>query len=374
MKLSFHVFRGLLCLAAGVLLSLMELCFFEHVGVNSLPFLLISILTVSAVFWYFRSEGSVAVPLIYTVALTFLLEALGRQVDVRLLLACLLVLTVLHMQSRLAAAASRPHTGDPAPGLTLLTVLLCGSVVMVSTFRIYRDVLRPNLPEEKRFSLLERRTVPGAPKTARETAQGSAKQSPQSLPTGKKRAALAKSEKGTKKKAPALKTPVRPFPTRRALLTAAAAAACVWLAVNGLRELRYRLWLRKVLASPPERQVAAIYRYLLRAMAVCGYPRRPSETPLEYLGEARGDDIPVSRRQLRSVTEAFLLSQYGGRTILPALREECMAIFRALPGQVKRGRGRKFYYLRYLPGMRRPFAINRRKNLGYLIFQGGESR
>lgn len=373
MKLPFRSFRNLLCLSAGVLLSLLELHFFRGAGYLSAAFFLILALTIPTVFLYFRSEHSVAAPLIYTAALTFLLEVLGRSVDVRVLLACLLILAVLYIQSRLSANESRPHTGTPSPGLTLLTVLLCGILAMGSTFWIYRDILLPNLPEGERFSLMDRRAASDRAEMERKTAQSSIKESPKPAPAQNQHAALAESAKKTKK-APALKPPSPRFPVGQVLLTAAAAAVCGLLAAAALRELRYRLWLRKLFDSPPERQVAAIYRFVLRAMAACGYPRQVSETPLEYLGEAWGENAPISSEQLRTVTDAFLLTQYGGRTVSPELWEECLSIFRDLPEQVKRGRGRRFYYLRYLRRTHRPSDPDSRRQPRQLTIQGGEIR
>ncbi|MEA4992846.1 MAG: DUF4129 domain-containing protein [Oscillibacter sp.] len=366
MKPPSRVFRSLLCLLAGMLLSLMELRFFGGVKENALTFVLISIVTVPAVFWYFRLEYGVAAPVFYTVFLAFLLELLGISVDVGVLLACLLVLAVLYMQSRMAAIEARPHAGALSRGPALVTVLLCALLVTGGTFEIYRQVLLPALPEGERVSLLERLTDTPEKEPKREE-----EQSPPPAPDLDPNAALEESAKGTKT-APALEPPSRSFSLGRAVLIAAVAGACFALTLAALRELRYRLWLRKMLASSPEEQVDAVYRCVVRAMAVCGYPRKPSETPLEYLGKERGDDAPVFPRQLQAVTESFLLSRYGGQAVSLPCKEECLAIFRALPQQVKRSRGRRFYYLNYLREMRRPFGPGLGKRFRRLTGKEGE--
>lgn len=355
MKLIFRAFRGLLYLLAGMLISLMELCFFGDAKVNSLVFLFISMVTVPAVFWYFQLEYGVAAPLLYTVFLAFLLEVLGISVDAGVLLACLLVLAVLYMQSRMAAIEARPHVGAPSHGSVLVTVLLCAVLAAGATFGIYQQVLLPVFPEGERVSLLERLGDTPEKASEWEAAQSGAKQSSPSAPSLDRNAALAESAKGTTK-APALEPPASPFPLGRTALIAALAGVCVVVALAALGELRYRLWLRKMLASSPEEQVDAVYRCVTRAMAVCGYSRKPSETPLEYLKKARGDDAPVSTRQLTAVTEGFLRTRYGGQAVSLQCKEECLAAFRALPQQVKHRRGRRFYYLSYLRKMRRPFV------------------
>lgn len=362
MNLPFRIARYLLCLAAGVFLSLLELRFFEPAGIVSLPFFLILAATVPAVFLYFRSADSVAAPLTYTVALTLLLEALGRSVNVWVLLACLLALTVLYMNSRLIANLSRPNTGTSAPGLMLLTILLCGSIATASTFQIYRMVLRPNIQAGERLSLPER--LAGLTASIPGPSESDAEQ--KSPPVPEQRAALAESAKG-RNSAPALKEPGQPAPVFKILLVI---AACAAILAAALAELRYRLWLRRMLALAPEQQIEELYRYLLRALEVCGYPRHPAQTPREYLESGGLDGAPVPRERLQAVTEAFVLARYGGR-VSPEARDECLTLFRELPGLVKRGRGNRFYYLRYLPGMRRFCGAELRGSARPLTVKGG---
>ncbi len=66
--------------------------------------------------------------------------------------------------------------------------------------------------------------------------------------------------------------------------------------------------------SPEARTVREVYREFLRLMARLGRPRRPEETPLEFLGRVRPDILPVAG-EAEEVTAAYLQVRYGERSL-----------------------------------------------------------
>lgn len=64
--------------------------------------------------------------------------------------------------------------------------------------------------------------------------------------------------------------------------------------------------------SPEARTVREIYREFLRLMARLGRPRRPDETPLEFLGRVRSD-LPTVATEADELTAAYIQVRYGER-------------------------------------------------------------
>lgn len=358
MKQTFFRFTGtLLCIVAGVLLSLLELRFFQGSGPTLRIFLVIAALTIPAVFLYRRSRTSVFFPLLYTVGLVLILEALGLRGKLWVPLACLFVLALLYMQTQLAESARRAgRTGSSAPGPAFAAALICGMLVMLSTVQIYKTVLVPQLPEKPAVTVYPGRT--GQPEPER-TAP------PQPLSREKPAAGDAGREARTSLAPPAdWGTPLKWL-----LLLAAAAAAGVLLGMAAFQYIRYRSWRNRVLAAPKQRQISAFYRYFLRCLAACGCPRAPGETPLEYLRQAETEDFPLPMEAFGTATQAFLASFYGGKEVSSEAYEDSLVLFQSAPGRVKANKGRKFYYLHYL----RKMYWNRGKTGGPALGGGGDA-
>lgn len=57
--------------------------------------------------------------------------------------------------------------------------------------------------------------------------------------------------------------------------------------------------------------IRGIYATMLRFTANLGFPRRPGETPYEYL-PTLSQNWPESREQLSYITETYIRVRYGG--------------------------------------------------------------
>ena len=337
----FRLVQSLLCLAAGVLLSVIELGFFGGAGIISIPFLIILIVTAPAVFLYVRSGSSAVFIFIYTVCIFFLLELLNSGINIIVLLACLFTLVLLHGLTILGQSAEKSHVKKPAYSLNFLIVLICAAVAAVSTFQIYDHVLRSNLPESQKYALLNREYIASNQNTPENESVTADPPDGQTAQTGIR--------KGDGDIAPP-RTPPGSILIPGAIIVVAA-AVCVVTTVVLYKYFKYRKWLKKTLASPPETQVLEFYTYFLCSLAVCGYPRKTHETPIEYLDNTQMDGFPLPAARFGEVTGAFVASQYGGKEISSSACESCRSLFCSLPALVKAKMGRRFYYLRYIRKM-----------------------
>ena len=336
MKLSFfRVSHSVICLLCGAALSALEMGFFGEASFLSLYFLIVMAVTIPAVFLCAGAKGNVFYIFMYTLALAFLFEVIGQPADIRILLACLFTQALLFAQTGFSVNAARFSAKRPAFGASLVTVLVCVSIVASLTFFVYRRVLEPLLPESEKYALLY---IEPRPAPERESLVP-----PPVAPT---HANVDDGPDEVPPQAP-LREPINP----RVFLIFALALILLFCGYVAFRYFRYRRWLSKTLAAPPEEQVFILYRHFLRMLGVCGHPRRECETPLELLRRPDVDSLPLPVAEFSAVTDTFVAAQYGGRPVSAGELDQYISLFSAIPPLVKSRLGRRFYYLRYLRRM-----------------------
>jgi uncharacterized membrane protein YhaH (DUF805 family) len=73
----------------------------------------------------------------------------------------------------------------------------------------------------------------------------------------------------------------------------------------------------------PRRAVIAAYARLERVLAAHGFPRKPSEAPLEYLARML-TDLSVSHRAARALTELFERAKFSQHAVGPEMKEQAI--------------------------------------------------
>jgi len=125
---------------------------------------------------------------------------------------------------------------------------------------------------------------------------------------------------------------------------AALAAYLVWLVVGGLREDR-RAGSRPggTAFSPAQRRVLAAYAHVCRALARAGLPRRPSQTPAEFLQairNARDRGLPTEfLHGAHQLTQQFSAVRYADAEPTEAAVRRAEELRRTLPGMLKKAKG-----------------------------------
>ena len=331
----FRFIKALLCVAAGALLSVIELGFFSGIGILSLTFLVILIVTVAAVFMYIRSENSCVFICIYTVCLFFVLELSGKSADIITLLSCLSALALLFAHARFERNADRFRVKKPPYGANLLAIITCAAIVFLTVFQLYTYILLPRLSESEVIEL------PEIIETLDEPVM-----TPPPLPAAQNMHADSAS--------PYTATPFRQPrgpDIWRWVLIACISIICAVAAFIMHRYRKYRSWVSKTLSSPPEKQISEFYMHFLRCLAICGFPRKTSETPFDYLCNMETEEFPLPPGDFTEITGAFAAVRFGGKPAAQYVCEASRSLFKSLPELVKLKKGRKFYYLHYIRKM-----------------------
>lgn len=90
-------------------------------------------------------------------------------------------------------------------------------------------------------------------------------------------------------------------------------------------------------ADPEARTVRAMYRAWLAAAARRGRPRRPPQTPAEFLEEAR-DLVPDGTTELATLTRSYEVARYGAPPLPPSVTAEAQAAWARLRGRLAASR------------------------------------
>jgi hypothetical protein len=333
MKKAFFRWSGnAVCIASGVLLSVLEAQLFSDSPYLRFLFAAILCATVLIVFVYFISGNSAVFLMLYTIILTYILDILDKNVDIRVLLACLACLGLLYAQSHFRANSERFCTPDPAFGAYFLILLICFALAAFSAFWIVHNVLEPRLPERE-LTLLQQieeeiQAPESTPPPSQDTQGGGGGQGGGGAPAAFPWHLL-----------------LRAIP---AVLGLALAALLLWLL---FLRVRYRLWLRRTRRAPLSRQLCEFYRYILCALALYGYPRQAQETPFEYLRVTQNGDFPLPPEKFAAVSRAFVATSFGEKSVSPADHQACLALFRLISVNFKKSLGLRRYTLRYLVKM-----------------------
>lgn len=99
-----------------------------------------------------------------------------------------------------------------------------------------------------------------------------------------------------------------------------------WLGWNGWRVLHYRYWLTQL---PP---MEAIYQQMLRWLAIQGFYKPSTQTPLEYVRQIQSHYSPDRATILEEISNAYVGWRYGGRSPnLTRLRQQLKKLRRRNP-------------------------------------------
>lgn len=149
-----NIFKNLLCLLIAILVSFMEAQFFSGTSIYSIALIVILILTIPTIYLYFLPKHETMIIFLYNIVLVYLLDFLGKDVDIKLFLVTLFFIVLLFTHSLYTANAEKTKLKNPAYlgyGITLAVILLIVSLV---TFNIYEYVLKPNVNEQNQLALV----------------------------------------------------------------------------------------------------------------------------------------------------------------------------------------------------------------------------
>lgn len=324
------LFKNILCLLISVLLSLTELQFFDDAEIFSAVFLFILAVTVPTIYLYFLPKQDTVIIFIYNIVLVFILDLLGKNVNIKLFLLSLFCVCLLLFQSVFTENAKRFKSGHAAYKKYCFVLVLFLSVTVLLSFLIYEYILLPNMHDKAELSLLY------ANSTAEtiETNQNLFNSSPDKDKGG---AGGGGSEE-----------PKPEIDIWRLMTLIAIFALCFAILYLLYRLARYKLWLRRTLRSPCNEQVCRLYRYILNSLALCGFRRKLSETPFEYLDLSDTEGFPLLKTEFRFLTDTFVAAFYSSREISEGECERCIKLFRSVSKSLMERMGIRGYLFSYL--------------------------
>jgi len=326
-----NIFKNILCLLIAVLLSLTELQFFDDGEIFSVVFLFILAVTAPTIYLYFLPKQDTMIIFIYNIVLIFILDVLGKNVNIKLFLISLFCVCLLFFQSVFTENAKRFKSKQAAYREYCFLLMLFLSVTVLLSFLIYNYILLPNMHDKSELTLLyENSTVE---KTI-ETNQNYFNNSPDKNKGGE-------GGGGSDEQKP-------PIDILRLIAMIAIFTVCFIIIYVVYRIVRYKLWLRKTLRSPGNEQVRRMYRYILNSLAVCGFRRKLSETPFEYLALSDMDSFPFLKTEFIFLTNTFMAAFYGSQEVSKAECERCLKLFRTVPKSLINSMGMRGYLFRYL--------------------------
>ncbi len=326
--------KNILCMMISILISLMELQFFENVEIFSFIFLIILAVTIPTVYLYFLPKNETIILFLYNIVLVYILDVFGKNIDINLFLATLFCIVLLFSQSLYTANAKKMNANNPSFVAYCLILIISLVIVAFISFFIYENVLKPNVDENNELTLLyetmdnENNKI-GQDKTDQETNKNNG----------------GGSDGGGSS---AEEPPREPVNIKLILKFLIIIIICFIIIYILIRIIKYKLWLRKTLRSSAEKQIHEFYRYLLNSLSILEFKRNLNETPYEYLKVIESEDFPFSKVQFTLLTNVFVSTNYGKALISKDDYEKCLAFFYNISRTLRKKLGVRNYLFRYL--------------------------
>lgn len=326
-----NLFKNILCLFISVLLSFTELQFFEDAEIFSVVSLLILSVTVPTIYLYFLPKQDTVIIFIYNIVLVFILDVLGKNVDIKLFLMSLFCICLLLFQSVFTENSKRFKSKNVAYRKYSLVLITFLSVTVLLSFLIYEYILLPNMHDKSELSLSY------ANSTTEETIETNQNYFNNSPDKNKGGAGGGGSEK-----------PKPEINILRLVKIIAIFALCLVVLYFLYRFARYKLWLRKTLRMPFNEQVCRFYCYIVNSLASCGFQRKSSNTPFEYLDASDTSEFPLLETEFKFLTNTFVKAFYSNREISKGDCERCLELFKSVSKSLIESMGMKDYLFHYL--------------------------
>ncbi len=310
--------RNILCFAIAMLLSLTELQFFENVSIFSAIFAIILLLTLPTVYLYILPKQDTVLIFLYNIILVFILDLLGRNVNIALFLVSLFCVCLLLCQSIFTENAKR-FNSEKAPFTAYVLILIVAlTIVSVSSYLIYEYILKPNMNDKFELSFdYEQSQEQNIEKPNEGAGEGGG---------------------GQKREIDFLKL----------IVATAIIAACIILLYVLYRIMKYAVWLVRTKKSANNEMIRRIYTYIIDSLNLYGIVKTPGATPYEYLALCNEEDFPVSKTEMKFLTHIFVETYYGKKTAYKDECKRCMKFLHSISSSFRKSLGMRRYLFEYL--------------------------
>ena len=149
-----NIFKTVLCLAISVLMTFTEMQFFGNIDIFSPIFLILLSVTVPTIYLYFLPKQDTVLIFIFNIILVFILDFLGKDINIVLFLVSLFCVVLLFCQSLFTENARRFKTENAAYMPYSFILILFLLLVVILTFIVYEYILKPNINDKNELSFM----------------------------------------------------------------------------------------------------------------------------------------------------------------------------------------------------------------------------
>ena len=326
-----NIFKTVLCLAISVLMTFTEMQFFGNIDIFSPIFLILLSVTVPTIYLYFLPKQDTVLIFIFNIILVFILDFLGKDINIVLFLVSLFCVVLLFCQSLFTENARRFKTENAAYMPYSFILILFLLLVVILTFIVYEYILKPNINDKNELSFMYEELSPESTDESKSSLQENSDES-----VGNEGGGGAEE------------------PRNILLFILMLILALFLLAILYViyRFARYKLWVRKTMKSPNNEKIRRIYTYILNSLALAGLHKKPGETPFEYLEDFDYNKFNFSESGFSLLTNAFVATYYGRYEASDNECQVCVDLFHSISKCAKVALGRKKYIFNYLPKLK----------------------
>nr|WP_312666969.1 hypothetical protein [Tissierella praeacuta] len=323
-----NIFKNILCLLIAILVSFMEVQFFSETSVYSIALIVVLGLTIHTIYLYFLPKHETMIIFLYNIILVYLLDFLGKKVDIKLFLVTLFFIVLLFAHSLYTANAQKTKLKNPSYLGYIITLVIILLIVSLFTLYIYEYILKPNVNEHNQLALVyENRNNSNEEMNNIQEKE------------------VDNNSGGNGGGGGSIDEPI----DIKAIIKWIIIILFILIAAYILyRIIKYRLWLMKTLKLSREEQVIIFYKYFLRALSVLGFEKSRGETPYEYMHICESQDFPFDKYRFGKLTDGFINCKYGGKSIVNGEYEEILEYFYSISKSIRENIGIKDYLTKYL--------------------------
>lgn len=321
-----NIFKTALCLAISVLMTFTEMQFFGDIDIFSPIFFILLIVTVPTVYLYFLPKQDTVLIFIFNIILIFILDFLGRDINISLFLVSLFCVVLLFCQSLFTENARRFKTENASYMAYSLILIIFLILIVMLTFLVYEYILKPTINDKNELSFMYEELSPESTDESTSSIQEN-------------------SNEGSGNGGGGDENPQKTLTIILKLILAFFILTIVYLLY---KFTMYKLWISKTLNLPNNEKIRRIYTYILNSLTLAGVGKKSGETPFEYFKDFDYDKFNFSESGFKILTNTFVATYYGTYEASDAECQVCIDLFYSISKCARKALGMKKYMFNYL--------------------------
>lgn len=268
----------------------MQIQLFEDTSIYNIASVLVFLLTIPTIYLYFIPKHETMILVLYSFVLVFILDFLGKDVNIVLLLATLFSIFLLFTHSLYTANAKRTKMENPDYLTYLILLLVILFLVSLMSFFIYEKILKPNVNEKQQLEIMF---------LDKESNESENELEEEDIDSSGGASGGGSSE------------PINFIQFFKIILLLFLTILIIWLLY---KIIRYINWKYKLSKSSKENQVELIYMYVLNSLCILKMGKQAGETPIEYF-KFNSKNLPINNEGFKLLTNEYIRIKYGNKRL-----------------------------------------------------------